>query len=73
MKRNVKKRPAPHGKQRLGKCRININVFYHINALHDWYKSHLSYNWTNSWDNNSRFNAEVNHTYNYHRHVPHQQ
>lgn len=44
--------------------RDHINVFYHINMLHDWYQSHLSYNWVNSWDNSSRFNAEVNHAYN---------
>jgi len=44
--------------------RDHINVFYHMNTLHDWYKSHLSYGWVNSWDNSSRLNAEVNHTYN---------
>ncbi len=44
--------------------RDHINVFHHINALHDWYKSHLNYSWVNSWDGTSRFNAEVNHTYN---------
>jgi len=44
--------------------RDHINVFYHINRLHDWYQSHLSYSWVNSWDNSSRLNAEVNHTYN---------
>jgi len=42
--------------------RDHINVFYHMNILHDWYQSHLSYNWVNSWDNSSRFNAEVNTT-----------
>jgi hypothetical protein len=40
--------------------RDHINVFYHINRIHDWYQSHLSYNWINAWDNTSRFNAEVN-------------
>jgi hypothetical protein len=44
--------------------RDHINVFYHINILHDWFQSHLNYNWVNSWDNSSRFNAEVNHAYN---------
>ncbi len=44
--------------------RDHINVFYHINILHDWYQSHLSYSWVNSWDNTSRFNAEVNHAMN---------
>jgi Zn-dependent metalloprotease len=44
--------------------RDHINVFYHISLLHDWYRNHLNYNWVNSWDNSSRFNAEVNHTYN---------
>lgn len=43
--------------------RDHLNVFYHINMLHNWYQSHLNYNWLNSWDNSSRFNAEVNHTY----------
>lgn len=42
--------------------RDHINVFYHINMLHDWYQSHLSYSWVNSWDNSSRFNAEANTT-----------
>lgn len=43
--------------------RDHINVFYHINVLHDWYVDHLGYSWTNSWDNTARFNAEVNHAY----------
>lgn len=42
----------------------HLNVFYHINVLHDWYKSHIGYSWVNAWDNSTRFNAEVNGNFN---------
>ncbi|UCF05900.1 MAG: hypothetical protein JSV33_02360 [bacterium] len=41
--------------------RDHINVFYHINVMHDWFKSWLNHNWVNAWDNSSCFDAEVNH------------
>jgi len=44
--------------------RDGINVFYHINVLHDWYQGRLGYSWVNDWDNTSQFKAEVNHTFN---------
>lgn len=41
----------------------HINVFSHINALHDWYLGRLSYPWENPWAGSPRFNAEVNHPF----------
>jgi hypothetical protein len=40
----------------------HINVFYHINLIHDWYRSRFGYNWRNAWDSSRQFKAEVNHT-----------
>jgi Zn-dependent metalloprotease len=59
------------------KCRVNascnhtwtdtdrdhINVFYHMNLLHDWYEERLGYSWINAWDNTTQFKAEVNHPF----------
>ncbi len=40
--------------------RDHINVFYHINLLHDWYQNHCAYNWINPWDHTTQFKARVN-------------
>jgi len=44
--------------------RDHINVYYHINKMHDFYKEELNYSWTNPWTGTSRFNARVNFAYN---------
>ena len=44
--------------------RDHINLFYHLNLFHDWLEDELGYSWVNPWDGSSRFNAEVNHSFN---------
>ncbi len=44
--------------------RDHINVFYHMNLMHDWYVDRLNYQWVNAWDNSSQFHAEVNWNFN---------
>ena len=44
--------------------RDHINVFYHMNLLHDWYVDRLNYSWVNAWDNSNQFHAEVNWNFN---------
>ena len=41
--------------------RDHINVFYHMNLIHDWYQNRLDYDWINAWDGTNQFHAEVNH------------
>ncbi len=43
-----------------GTDRDHINLFYHINKFHDWFKDELGYSWTNPWTGTSQFNAQVN-------------
>ena len=46
-------------------AREQVNVFYHINKLHDeLYQDMLGYAWTNSWTGDSQFLAETGYTFN---------
>lgn len=44
--------------------RDHINLFYHINAMHGWYKAHVNHDWVNAWTGSPRFNAQVNCAFN---------
>jgi len=44
--------------------RDHINLFYHMNLLHDWYVDRLNYSWVNTWDNSNQFHARVNYNFN---------
>ncbi len=37
-----------------------LNVFFHVNWLHDWFAGRLGHSWANRWDGTPRFNAVVN-------------
>jgi Zn-dependent metalloprotease len=42
-----------------------INVFYHLNLLHDqFYQGILGYSWANAWTNNPQMQAQVNGSFN---------
>ena len=43
--------------------RDHLNVFYHMNLLHDWLRDELGYSWVNHWDGSERFNARVNYNF----------
>ena len=47
-----------------GGDRDSINVFYHLNLLHEFYKNVLSFSWVNAWTTTNQMRATVNHNFN---------